>query len=547
MTFFIYRKSFNEFFIQDEWQAMGLFLYYKKIGSLFTLFLPSDGIFSHFAPIGKIFFWLQYLFFNFRYDLRIFVGLITHALNSVLLFSFIYKWTKKKELAFVVSVLFVVNSIPQQAITWTDGGNGLLQATTLFLLSLHWLYDYANFGKFRFLLFTAGALFFSLFLKEDSVFLFLGIPSFYLIFKNWDFKKNQPVLLAMIIVFIVYVSIRLFFVFMNLYSFVDVIDMTTPSIFVYPLRVILTPLRMLTQSFFSELTILAGARQLAFFAYPQFITGGEPNPLISQTIIADLLMFFGAILILFISLISYFDLRKHKENILAGLILFSVVLMVESSLSYVLVAGRPGFFSILPSRYLYISSIGSSIFMSIILYVFFFHLGRNRTKFIVVGYTLVLLTILSVHYFSLQKTIQELVSVGKLRKSFLNSIHTKYKILPKRVIIYTESDKAFYGSPAEEYSLPVQTGFGQMLLVWYDSTENFPACMFEKLYLYERLGQDYKECEGRGFGYFRDKKLLLEAINRNNLSPENIIGFSYSSKTNSFRDITQSIRQEIRL
>ncbi len=547
LTFFVYRNSFKEFFIQDEWQAMGLFLYYKKIGSLSTLFLPSKGIFAHFNPINRIFFWFEFLLFNFRYDLRIFVSLMTHALNAVLLYLFIYKWVKKWKLAFVASLLFIVNSIPQQAITWPDGGNGLLQATTLFLLSLHWLYKYANSNKLRFLFFAVTAFFFSLFLKEDSVFLFLGIPSFYLIIKHGNLKKSHSVFAAMLIIFVAYVCIRLFFVFMNWYSFEDVIDMSTPSIFVYPIRAILTPMRMLVQSFVPELTILAGARLLAFFAYPQFIVGGQPNPLISQTIIADLLMFFGAVFIFLIALIIYHDLQRRKESNLAKLIFFSVMLMMESSLSYIFVAGRPGFFSILPSRYLYISSIGSSLFWSVMLYTLLVHLARNRHRLIMGSYALSIFIILMVHYFNLQKTIQDLVVIGKLRKSFLTTIQDKYKILPKHVLIYTESDKAFYGSPATEFTLPVQSGFGQMLLVWYDSTENFPACLFEKLYLYERLSQDYKECSGRGFGYFRDKKFLFEAIDKYKLLPESVIGFSYSNKTHTFEDITDRIRREIHL
>src|SRR3989344_2235437 len=268
-TIFAYRNSFNQFFLQDEWLSSGVFLYYEKIGLLWRMFLPFKGFLAHFNPLNTLFFLGERHYFQFHYEYYALMSILTHAINGVILSFFVYRLTKKWIIAFPVACLFVVNSIPREAITWIAGGNGLLQTTTLFLLSLHFLYSYVETHGKRFLFLTMTAFFLSLFFKEDLVFLFIGIPSFYLILEQRLKRKRMPtILLAIIATLIIFFAIRLFFVSMGLYAYEEVVDVSNPNIFVYPFRVITMPLRMLTQSFVPELMILAGARLLTSLAYP---------------------------------------------------------------------------------------------------------------------------------------------------------------------------------------------------------------------------------------------------------------------------------------
>ena len=547
-TIFAYRNSFNQFFLQDEWLSSGVFLYYEKIGLLWRMFLPFKGLLAHFNPLNTLFFLGERHYFQFHYEYYALMSILTHAINGVILSFFVYRLTKKWIIAFPVAFLFVVNSIPREAITWIAGGNGLLQTTTLFLLSLHFLYSYIQTRDRRFLLLTMTAFFLSLFFKEDLVFLFIGIPSFYLILEKRSKRSlMRTILLALIATAVIFLGIRLFLVSMGLYAYEEVVDVSTANMFVYPFRIITMPLRMLTQSFVPESFVLSAARFITHLGYPQFVTKGEANPFISETIVADLILYIGAVVFFSIAVKICKILWQRKEKNLLKLAIFSIVLIVESAVSYVFVPGRAGFFSIFPSRYLYISSIGASIFLVLMVFAMWTSIKKFSRRVLWFGYGAGIGFIVIFHFVRLQQAISNLSEVGTLRKSLLTTMSTRYPVLPQKVIIFSESNRAYYGSPPDEHTLPVQSGFGQMLLVWYDATENFPACLFEKLYLYERLSQGYRECDGRGFGYFREKDKLMETVNKFDLPPESVIGFSYSARTQAFEDITDEIRKEIDL
>ena len=60
------------------------------------------------------------------------------------------------------------------------------------------------------------------------------------------------------------------------------------------------------------------------------------------------------------------------------------------------------------------------------------------------------------------------------------------------------------------------------------------------------LNQRYEECDGRGFGYFRDYDKLVNAVKENNISMDNIISFSWNGKEGEIRDITSEIKERVR-
>ena len=84
------------------------------------------------------------------------------------------------------------------------------------------------------------------------------------------------------------------------------------------------------------------------------------------------------------------------------------------------------------------------------------------------------------------------------------------------------------------------------MLVWYNEHgENFPSCFFKGQFLYVLQSQGYRQCEGRGFGYFRKAEDLKKSIKENNLRPENVVAFSYISSENSLKNITQKTREKL--
>jgi hypothetical protein len=105
--------------------------------------------------------------------------------------------------------------------------------------------------------------------------------------------------------------------------------------------------------------------------------------------------------------------------------------------------------------------------------------------------------------------------------------------------------RSYYGLPSEEKMLPFQSGLGQTLLVWYHDQENYPNEFYQNRFLWEITDQGYQEVGDRGFGYFRDKDLLRQAIAQYNLVPESLVAFSWNSQTEELKDVTVLVREEL--
>ena len=169
---------------------------------------------------------------------------------------------------------------------------------------------------------------------------------------------------------------------------------------------------------------------------------------------------------------------------------------------------------------------------------------NKRNAFAITGAIFSIFIIFNI--LQIRRDINQEQGIGFTRTSILNRMKDSYPTLPKKVIIYIESDTVYFGLPPTEHVLPFQSGFGQTLLVWYNAKGDlFPACFFDEQYLYAIESQGYKECEGRGFGYFRKMDDLKKAIGENNIKAENVIAFSYISSKNSLVNVTEQVGESI--
>jgi len=208
-----------------------------------------------------------------------------------------------------------------------------------------------------------------------------------------------------------------------------------------------------------------------------------------------------------------------------------------NSLIFAFAPGRTGVIFTIDSRNLYFVSVGSAIMLAAVLG----EIKRNSRNRAI----LLFLIILIPNLYFLNKNLEIFAERGRVRKSILNSIVQTIPNLPNKVVIYTQSDQSYYGLPPEEKILPFQSGLGQTLLAWYYPTEKFPKEFFEDRFLWEIESQGYQEVGNRGFGYFRDKDLLREAIRQYNLPEESVVSFSWNGKRNLLTNITDEVRQEI--
>lgn len=551
--FIAYYGLWQTFFQQDEWQYFGAVIHALSTKKpILNLVLPFQGDLTHFYPLTMLFYSFEYLLFKTNFSNYAFMSLILHLINCFLLFYFIKLYLKNELIAFLASLFFSVNSLSHQAVSWILAGIGTLPGTTFILFSLIFFTKYLHSPeKKKFFLLSIAFLLISLLFKEISLFLLLFLPLFWLIHHRFQIKQRLRPFIKQAILFF---STALGYLFLRFLFFLglrspqpEMSDQTFPPVFSLIYRLLTVPIKGLAQSFFTDSFIFKISKLIINLAYPDFAALQETTgyDLIVQTIGADLVSFFLTTILVIIFLAFYKFLRKRKKRLNANFFLLSLIFIPLASLPFIFVAGPAGFFSIFEPRNLYVVNLGSSIIITIFISEVAIFLSQKR-KTVVLLMMLLISPLLLLHIRIIKRDLRELRAVSQLRKSFLETIQTAYPQLPDKVIFFTESDQPYYGLPENEKILPVQSGLGKMLMVWYQEQEQFPGCLYENQFLYALLSQGYKSCEGRGFGYFRDYDKLKNALKNNNLSPENVIAYSWEGETEKFEDITEQIRKKLK-
>lgn len=543
----IYWDLPKTFFQQDEWAGLGRIIFLRQAsikGVLNELFFGSAPV--HFSPLTALVSYLESRFLSLNFPPYAILSIFLHFLNTCLVFFLVYILLRRFDLSLMAGLLFAVNSFSHQAVIWIASSVNTQGACLFALLSLIFLLK-------RQFTFSILALALSLGFKETSAFLFIFLPIFYLIFaKKRKTSSLKKLLIPLFIFSLFYFGLRLFLLFnAPPLPAEQAKALTQPAKVVYFYRLASLSLRVIPQSLISASQIISWAERLVFLAYfPHFVAAdGSANPYVVETIAFDLMSYFLALIILlfFYALYRYF--KRIKEKKLERGLLFSFTLVVGSAFPFIFPPGKAGYFSIFEPRNLYITGIGSSLLLGIGIFGFSGWLAskikkifRFKEKFLAYGLTLVFFTsVFFLHVGNIRKDIDKLVINSQLRKSILTQIKTAHPDLPEKVVFYIESDKAYYGLPPEEKILPFQSGLGQTLLVWYQEKEKFPPCFFQDVFLYEITSQGYRECDGRGFGYFRKDEDLAAALKENNLTPENVIAYRFNSEDSSLVDITSHL------
>jgi len=524
------------FFQQDEWAIIGNYIYWDKtnLDWLNRLFLYGQD--THIIPLANIFSYLQYKLFGINFAPYAWVGIALHLLNALLVMKLANQLSKNRLLGLIAGILFLTNSISHQAVTWTATTSGTVTTVTFLLLSIISLLKKKVLVSV--ILFAIALLF-----KESSVFLFVFLPYLYLL----KYRDKQGLKVVTILLFLFgafYMGIRMVLGLASGAFTSSSEALSQPPIITYVFRLLTLPFKGIAQSIVPQEIILKVASLIVKLGYPQFVENSVADPYIVQSVAADIVSFMISIVIILLLVVIINKARQRKDSEIRHLILFCVGLMVTSLIPFIIVPGPAGYFSLIDGRHLYVTSIGTSIIISFL----FISLYSSIHKRILLRRLVMLLLIFVVgyHVMQIREHVQKQVVIGNERREILEQIYNDYPQLPDNVIFYIESDKAYYGLPPEEMIPPFQSGFGQTLLVWYEiHGESFPACFFKDKYLYELLSEDYRFCENRGFGYYRDYDRLLESVNFNNIRPENVLGFSYISSKKTLIDISKQLRKEM--
>jgi hypothetical protein len=233
---------------------------------------------------------------------------------------------------------------------------------------------------------------------------------------------------------------------------------------------------------------------------------------------------------------------KRINNLLSKHFLSIFLLILFSSLPFLLIPGQAGNFSIFSSRYMYFGLAGMAFYYG---FIYYFAKRAKTTIVYVVSSLLIFLVVASGAISNFRKS-EQLYVIGKTRINILQTISKSVLELPPKVVFYTESNAPYYGLPDSEKVMPFQSGFGQTLLIFLTQKNQLPKDFYPGDYLWDITSQGYEKFDGRGFGYFRDFNLLKETVKKYNIPEKSVFAFSWSSKNNSLENISDKIRQDLK-
>ncbi len=543
--FFAYAGLVNTYFQQDEWQFFAGNIYYESKGIIGILesFLPVDAL-SHVTPLSMAYLWGTYVLFGTNFTPHAYLSIVLHALNALLLYYFVFIWLKNRTISFIAALFFGLNSIPSQSVTWVAGQNSYEIPVFFILLSLIFFQKFLrnNIHRKINIFLSLVMLFVSLLFHENAMFLFLFYPLIFLLDTFSDRKKILHFFSYTLALFaLAFFLVRLPFFFGFITSLPERSDISHPSVSVYPYRMMSKSLKSFAGSFIPEKTLIHVSDMVIYLGYPQFLTNDRiPNPFIAQSIVFDLVSYVLTILI--ILAINLFR-KRITERKLSNALRWSLLFVITSFLPYSFVLGRPGYASILEPKFFYVGGIGISIIVAVISY--YLILGFSKRKILRTFIYLLLGLYFMFHLLAVKSNIDNLVEIGMRRKAFVNTITSAYKTLPQRVVFYVQSDTAYYGMPDNEKILPVQVGFGKILMIMYQKDEHFPGCLYEGQFLLAPLEVGYRYCDGRGFGFIRTYESLLQILKENKLDAANVIAYSWNGKTKQFVNMTDAIQTRV--
>lgn len=546
------------FFQQDEWRAFGVFaIFEENFREGLKILLPKN-FFEHFNTTSFLTEYLQFKFFRMNFFQFAVISLSFHFLNSLLLYRLVLLLCNKKFLSLLVSVIFITSSISHQATTWISTSTSTQGATFFALISLVLFFKYLKNRqtRIRFLFLSLVSFYISLTFKENSVFLFIFFPVFWVIYAQVkNFSEVKKISFVLFFAFLLYLFFRGLFLLNNFevesagFIAETGTESVQTSVGTYIYRFAILPFKVLPQSIFTTTFLTSFSDKLIHVAYPHWLiaSDGAANPYVLESIGFDYISF---VLTVFIFLFVFFIfklLRAAKNENGVTLLKFSLLFIIISYFPFIFIPGRGGFISIAEPRNLYIPVIGSSIFLALSIMTISGWLSKRvglKTYQIAVIFLFLLIFI---HIKNIWGDLKALQERSNVRLEILKTISVSYPVLPERIVFYTESDTAYYGLSDDDKILPFQSGFGRTLLVWYYSKgEKIPACFFKNDWLYHLdKDEDYKYCEGRGFGYFRSFDTLRGALKENNLSAGDVVAFSWNSKNGKFIETTNEIRKKL--
>ena len=161
---------------------------------------------------------------------------------------------------------------------------------------------------------------------------------------------------------------------------------------------------------------------------------------------------------------------------------------------------------------------------------------KRMVRFIVI---LIVIFYVFMHESVLLSDLQLLMQRSTERQNFIKQIVSLVLKLHNKTVFFITGDyPGYYGIP--ELKTPFQSGLGQILMVVYTTKKQLSPRFFDedtknKLYdigfLYDILGQGYREVKGQGFGYYYSRQEIEKALAAKLFFRNDIISLYYEGES----------------
>lgn len=502
------------------------------------------------------------------------------------------KTVKKNVFAILAGVFFALAPTPIHAVTGAAPfyGQNVLSVTFFLLCILFFKLAFIK-KKKKFIYLSTLFLFASLFSKETTAFLFILLPFMAIIEKRTmpDGKQVFPpkflskFFFASLIIYAVFRFVipnfntlpgKIIDKFVEGYipksytqptKTVDTGTIVSRDLSIHKniygevvFRAITYPLKMTSGLYFPRETVLSFMRVLTPIIYPlpSNVSGDE------ETIRSQNYQFFingpGNDLIIYIlSVVILVNVINRAKQFLSDgrvdeykTVITGLAIVVLSALPLALIVlsfPRWGYDTYFDSRHYYMPTVGAAILFPFLFFAIVKFastlLSKARIPIPFPAVVVLLFLIWLINNMNVfNKNMHIIVDlIGMPRRQIVTQMKNILPSLSEKSVFYVETD----GLGAYGPVLPFQTSVAQAFTIIYYDKNPLPDEFFNE-FIFEKAGEGYKEVNGRGFGYYTSKKTLFEALSSNLFAVNDVYGFYYDSQKMKLKNITDSIREEMK-
>jgi hypothetical protein len=503
---------------------------------------------QHAVPLTMLSWFLMYKAFGFQAQYYIWSAILLHSIASLLTYYLALRLSGNKKVAFLTTLLFALNSRAAQAYTHLAVYTATISSTIL-ILSFFILLD--KLSKKLVLhqnraLILLGIFFLTISFREDGMILPVLLPVYLFLFNKEYFRKKNIGFFALF-----YSGVLLYVVYrfsQQLHSSLalSITGLSYLKILFY--NALSLPFKLVVQNIFEGIDLFN-----LFWTYKKYFYTEYHNQItvgLMYTVVYDFV-----ILAVWNALTATFWLitRKIQDRSFWRPIIFCLAWIVAAG-ELLSVVGRP--LNVVESRYLYLSSFAVLFVVSQTLVALMNMPKGLLLRFIVrLAVAAAVVAMVWYSYTEMQVTIRRYVFQSQARKHVLEDLVRLHPTVPDTAVFYVTCKNTcwkngeYFGIP-NDLVLPYTSGPGWIFMLHY-ARHNEPAYapLFAPLngheFLWDYGEEGFRRIGKIGFGFFRTKVSLEQALVRGGFTADDVIGLQYDERDFSLQDVTGDVRHDI--